>query len=143
MTDEEAIRKTVAEFCQLQDDRRFDEFLDIWVEEATFRFLGLVHKGRDNIREYLEQFPARRGVHGGFNPVIETAGDSAQAGADYIWFDVIDGDLQVNSGGRFNFRLVRNPDRWRIAELEVRLLLSDEEITRRSQRAGAGSGRGA
>ena len=144
MSDEEAIRKTIAQYCQLYDDRRFDEFADIWTEDAVFRTLDIIHKGRDNVRKFVEGlgYSARRGVHGSFNPVIDIDGDTAVARADYIWFGVNDeGDkLQVGSGGRYNFKLVRNPDRWRITELHVTLLLFPEEPADQSQPAEASAG---
>jgi ketosteroid isomerase-like protein len=130
MTDAEAITKTIGEYCQLYDDRRFDEFREIWVEDAVFRVRDIIHRGRDNVRKFIEGLSYssnQRGVHGSFNPVIEIDGDSAKAHADYIWFGVVDGKLHVGSGGRYNFSLVRNSDRWRISELEVRLLLTPEE----------------
>ena len=74
--------------------------------------------------------------------VIDINGDTAEARTDYIWFGVNDeGDkLQVGSGGRYNFQLVRNPDRWRITELHVTLLLFPEGPAGQSQPAGASAG---
>ena len=123
MTDVEAIQNTIAEYCQLYDDRRFDALAEIFVPNATFRVLDLTHRGRENIVRFLEQLSPVRGTHGTFNPVIEVSGDAASVRVDYIWFGVIEGELKVGSGGRYHQRLVKDPDRWRIAELEVKLLL--------------------
>ncbi len=123
MTDEEAIRNTIGEYCQLIDDQRWDEFADLFTPDAVFTTLKIRHEGREKIRAFLEQIEVHRGIHGTFNPVIYVEGDTARASADYIWVGVFDGTLRLASAGRYCHRLVRDPDRWRIAELDIPLLM--------------------
>ena len=140
MTDAEEIQNTIAEYCHFYDDRRFDEFEDLWAEDAIFHSSTRdpVHRGRHNIRVHIEGNGARskRGIHGTFNPVIKVTGDTAEATTDYIWAGVSEERLQLGPGGRYNFRFVKNPDRWRIAELYVKVLLTAEENATRRARGG-------
>ena len=123
MTDEEAIRRVIAEYCQLYDDRNWDALAGIFTDDASFRVRDIEVEGGKKIVEFLGQMPAQRGIHGSFNPLIDVDGDTARAAVDYLWFGDIEGTLTIGSGGRYLKRLVRQPDRWRIAELEIRLLL--------------------
>lgn len=141
MTDAEAIQSTIAAYCQLNDDRRFDEFEQLWTKEATFGSSTRVpvHKGRENIRRHFENRgdPARRGIHAAFTPRIEIDGDKAQATADYVWFGVASGALELGPGGRYNFRFAKEAGRWRIAELHVQVLLTAAENEARRTRKAA------
>ncbi len=135
MSDTEAIRRTIAEYCQLYDERLFDEFEEIWTEDATFRVQDRPGgaRGRKAIAAYLEgrtatkrgPQPTLRSVHGSFNPIIDVMGDEADAWAEYVAFGERDGVLSIGSGGRYHFRMVRESDRWRIADLETRLISPD------------------
>jgi len=132
MSDTEAVRRTIAEYCQLYDERLFDEFEEIWTEDATFRVHGRPGgaRGRKEIAAYLEgrggtkrgPQPTLRSIHGNFNPIIDIAGDEADAWAEYVSYGERNGALSIGSGGRYHFRMVRDSDRWRIADLETRLL---------------------
>ncbi len=161
VTDEEAIRRTAAEYCQFYDDRRFDDFEDIWTEDAVFHVRDIVRKGRRNIRAFIEGLvtprngapaPSEAGAHairshpGGmhcfFNFIIEVTGYTAGAQADYLAAGVRDGQIGLGSGGRVLLRLVKEPDRWRIADMEFRLLLAPEEYDANRQRQDAGAAYG-
>jgi ketosteroid isomerase-like protein len=133
LTDLEAVRRTIAEYCEFYDERMFDEFEQIWTEDATFRVEGRAGgaQGRKEIAAHLESRgtgakrglqPLLRGIHGVFTPMINIEGDRAQAAADYLSFRVRDGVFDITSGGRFHFQMVKQSDRWRIADLETRLL---------------------
>jgi ketosteroid isomerase-like protein len=136
LTDIEAVRRTIAEYCTLYDEHLFDEFEQLWTENAVFRVEGREGgtQGRKEIAAYLEKKgagvkrgaqPTLRAVHGGFTPIIDIDGDRARAAADYLYFGMGDGAFQIMSGGRYHFQMVKQADRWRIAELETRLLSSD------------------
>lgn len=129
ISDEDGIRKTAAEYCRLYDDRRFDEFEDIWAEDATFRVRDQVQKGRHTIRKYIEGLESSRLVvmHCLFNLVINVRGDSAETVADSLGIGVRDGQIRLAGGGRALLRLVKHSDRWRIADMEFRPLLSPSE----------------
>ena len=51
--DEDQIRRTLAEYCQLLDDGRFDQWADLFTEDARLVLLGQVTTGRDAIRDYM------------------------------------------------------------------------------------------
>lgn len=144
MDEREEVRRTIAEYAQLYDERRYDEFAQIWTAEATFRVAGRPGgvQGRTAIAAYLERRtntkrgpqPSLRALHGVFTPQIELAGREAVVRADYMAVSMKPEGLSIGSAGRYHFRLVREPDRWRIADLETHLLASDLE---RARPAGA------
>ena len=140
MTDPAAIQNVIAAYCQLNDDRRFDEFEELWTEDATFGSSTRtpVHKGRGNIRRHFESRsdPARRGIHAPFTPRIKVNGEEAEATADYVWFGVSQGELELGPGGRYKFRFAKESGCWRISELFVQVLLTAQENeARRTRRA--------
>src|SRR5262249_53092748 len=53
MTDEEGIRRTLALYCQLCDDGRFDEWADLYTEDAVFRVMGGEHRGPEAIKAFI------------------------------------------------------------------------------------------
>jgi 3-phenylpropionate/cinnamic acid dioxygenase small subunit len=124
MSDEDQIRRTLAQYAQLCDDGRFDEWADLYTEDATFSVMGRTHKGRDAIKSWIAgaQPPERRGKHVCINPVIDTEGDEAYAVTDYIF---IDRNKTIVSAGRYHDRLVKHRDRWRFAERRI-VFMGDE-----------------
>jgi uncharacterized protein (TIGR02246 family) len=124
VTDEEAIRRTLALYCQLCDDGRFEEWAELYTDDATFTVMGRTHEGRDAIRRFIEagQPPERRGKHVCANPLIEVDGDRATAATDYVFVARDAERLVVTSAGRYHDRLVRDGDRWRFAERRIAFL---------------------
>lgn len=118
MSDEDAIRRTIAQYCQLCDEGRFDEWADLYVEDATFSVMGRTYIGRADVQAFIEQGqpPERRGKHLCFNSVIDIDGDSARVITDYVF---IDKQRVITSAGRYHDRLIRQPDRWRFAERRI------------------------
>ncbi|MGH9111249.1 MAG: nuclear transport factor 2 family protein [Acidimicrobiales bacterium] len=122
MSDEAAIRRTLAAYCQFCDDGRFDEWGALFAEDASFRVLGRSHEGRAAIQAFIAaaQPPERRGKHVCANPLIDVDGDTARAVTDYIFLSRIDGGgLAVSNTGRYHDRLVRRGDRWLFAERSI------------------------
>jgi 3-phenylpropionate/cinnamic acid dioxygenase small subunit len=124
MTDEEAVRRTIAGYAHLCDDGRFDEWATLYTEDAHFHVMGRTYEGREAIKRFIEkgQPPERRGKHICFNSVIDVAGDRAGAVTDYIF---IDQAKTIVSAGRYHDVLVRQPDRWRFAERRI-VFMGDE-----------------
>ena len=118
MSDEEAIRRTIAQYAHFCDEGRFDEWADLYIEEATFSVLGETHEGRQTIKAWITkaQPPELRGKHVCCNSVIDVDGDQARAWTDYIF---IDQTKSVTSAGRYHDRFVRQDDRWRFAERRI------------------------
>lgn len=121
VSDEDAIRRTIAQYCQLCDDGRFDEWADLYTDDATFSVLGKTYTGRADVKAFIEkgQAPERRGKHLCFNSIIDIDGDSARAITDYVF---IDKQHAITSAGRYHDRLIRQPDRWRFAERRILFL---------------------
>ena len=118
MSDEDAIRRTIAQYCHFCDDGRFDEWADLYTDDATFTVRGNTYTGRADVKAFIEQGqpPERRGKHLCFNSVIEVDGSTARAWTDYVF---IDKQRAITSAGRYHDRLVRQPDRWRFAERRI------------------------
>jgi 3-phenylpropionate/cinnamic acid dioxygenase small subunit len=120
MSDEDAIRRTIAQYCHLCDDGRFDEWADLYADDATFSVMGRTYTGRADVQAFIErgQPPDKRGKHICFNSVIDIDpdGESARAWTDYVFMDR---DRAITSAGRYHDRFVRHPDRWRFAERRI------------------------
>jgi len=121
MSDEEGIRRTLALYCQLCDDGRFDEWAQLYTEDAVFRVMGQVHVGPTAIKAFIAeaQPEGRRGKHVAVNPLIEADGDTARAWTDYIWVGPGEGQFPVTSAGRYHDRLVRRNGAWLFAERQI------------------------
>jgi 3-phenylpropionate/cinnamic acid dioxygenase small subunit len=118
---EEDIRRTLARYCMLCDDGRFDEFALLFCEDATFHVMGTTYTGRDAIKGFMEkgQPPELRGKHVAVNSLIEGDGwgGTASAWTDYIF---VAQDGSISSQGRYHDRLVREGDKvWRFASREI------------------------
>ena len=124
-TDEEAIRRTLALYCQLCDDGRFEEWGELYTDDATFTVMGRTHRGRAAVRAFIEkgQPPERRGKHVCANPLIDVDGDEATATTDYVFVaSSPEGGFTILSAGRYHDRLVRVGDGWRFAERRIAFL---------------------
>ena len=123
----EGIRRTLAAYCQLLDDGRFDEWVDTFTEDVAFAVMGRTYRGREAVRGFVEptQGPDARGRHVLSEPLIdvEPAGGRATVATDYCF---VSRDLAVLSAGRYHDVLVRDTDgAWRIAAREI-VFVGDE-----------------
>lgn len=118
MTDEDGIRRTIAQYAHLCDDGRFDEWAGLYTEDCRFTVMGQTYEGRDATKGFIVkgQPPEHRGKHICFNSVIDVDGNRASAVTDYIF---IGKDKAIISAGRYHDVLVRDPDRWRFAERRI------------------------
>lgn len=123
MTPEESIRRTLALYCQLCDEGRFDEWAELYVDDAELHVMGTTHRGRTAIRAFIEkgQPPERRGKHVCANPVIDLdeSATTAWAVTDYVFVARGAQGLTITSAGRYHDRLVLDGDRWRFARREI------------------------
>jgi len=122
MTDHEAIARVVARYCHLLDDGRWDEFADLWAEDAEFVLGGETTRGRDAIRASIEatQPPERRGRHLAVNVEVDVDGDEASAVVDFMfWARDREGKAKLMFLGRYDDRLVRSDGGWRFARREI------------------------
>jgi hypothetical protein len=114
VTDEEAIRQLIARFAQHLDDREFEPWWMLWVEDGSFNQLV----GRDAIRDIilegeLNTIPELSRKHSIVNITIAVDGDTATSKSDLCMFDRMGSDapwtLQV---GRYEDRLVKVDGEW-------------------------------
>jgi len=120
----DAIRRTLASYCQLLDDGRFDEWVEVFTEDVALAVMGQTARGRDAVPV---QGPDVRGRHMLSEPLIavDPSGDRATVTTDYCF---LARDLTVMSAGRYLDVFVRDadePGRWRIAQREI-VFLGDE-----------------
>ena len=125
----DGIRRTLATYCQLLDDGRFDEWVELFTDDIAVAVMGQVVRGRDAVRAFIEpvQGPDVRGRHMLSEPLIDVdpSGGRATVTTDYCF---VAQDLTVMSAGRYHDVLVRDSDdrdRWRIAQREI-VFLGDE-----------------
>lgn len=118
MTDEDAIRNTIARFCQHLDSRRFVEWSETFTIDGKFNklssraaILQMIQGGE------LANKPELRRQHAVTNSVIDVAGDTASATSDLAMYDRVgDGPITVQTG-RYYDRLARQPDgQWLFTE---------------------------
>ena len=124
MSDEDEIKRTFSQYAHFCDDGRFDEWSDLFAEDATFSVMGQTHKGREAIKAFIipAQQPEARGKHVCFNSVIDIEGDEAYAWTDFLF---VDQQKVITQVGRYHDRLVKGRDRWRFADRRI-VFMGDE-----------------
>lgn len=127
---EEQIRRTLARYCSLCDDGRFEEWSDLFTDDARFHVMGRTSEGRDAIRAFIEkgQTPELRGKHVIALPLIiqDGFGGTAHAWTDFVF---VNQQFEVSSAGRYHDRLVRGgDDRWRFLLREIVFMGKQPEI---------------
>lgn len=114
LTDEEAIRRTLASYCQACDDGRFDEFAALFAVDATFEVPPAAPAlGRDAIRGFMETGyqPEVRGKHVLSEPLVDVDGDDATATTDFVFVGRSSaGAWVVKAAGRYHDTLRRTAD---------------------------------
>lgn len=121
MSDHDEIRALLVRYCHLCDDGDFEDFADLFDEEATFTVMGEVHEGRAAIQEFMTASlpPEVRGKHLISQPLISVDGDTASAATDYAFVGRTPDGLGITSTGRYIDRLVRHGGRWLLAAREI------------------------
>ena len=130
MTAEEDIRRTLARYCMLCDDGRFDEWAQLFTQDTRFHVMGATHEGRAAAQAFIErgQPPERRGKHLGLGAIIQVdeAAGTARCWSDYVF---VDRAGTVTSTGRYHDELVRgNEGAWRFGLREIVFAGQDPEL---------------
>ncbi len=122
--DEDQIRRTLSEYSQRCDDGRFEEWADLFTDDARFVLSGQVTEGRDSIRTMMAamMLPDRRGQHVISNSLVDLDGDSATASTDYLFVRPTSEGPTIVAAGRYRDRLVRDGNRWRFRERAITML---------------------
>ena len=111
MTDEDAIRNTIARFCQCLDSRQFEAWSQTFTEGGVFGRLN----GRAAILEMilggeLAKQPDLKRQHAVTNSIIEIHGDTAESTSDLTMYDRVgEGPITVRTG-RYYDKLARQPN---------------------------------
>lgn len=139
----DGIRRTLALYCQFCDDGRFDEWGQLYTDDAEFRVMGRTYTGRPALQAFIEagQPPERRGKHVCANSLIDLDADgrTARAVTDFVFVaraapepspegaPRAAGGFAITSVGRYHDRLVLDAGsgRWRFARREI-VFMGDE-----------------
>ena len=122
MQDLEGIRRLLAQYCQLLDDLRFDEWADLFTKDTTFKAPDLLLESRDAVREWAQgrfSDPRLMGRHLILNPVIDADDHTATVVSDFIVLVPSPSGPRVAVLGRYVDNVVRESDRWRYSEHEI------------------------
>jgi len=127
MDDEQAIRRLIMLYSQLLDDCRWDEWAELFSEDAVFSVWGESHVGRDAILAAISGIqPEMPGKHVAFATVLDVDGDQALAWTDFVAL-ADNGPGQwgrsyiIATAARYYDRIVRDDGRWRFARREIRM----------------------
>jgi hypothetical protein len=117
MNDYEAIRRTIAVYAQLLDDRRFEEIGELFCEDGVLPWAGQTFRGRAEIVQGLpltQPATPHSIKHFVFSPVIDLQGAEASAWSDVIVSLVsVEGPAQMSFVGRYHDQLRREDGMWR------------------------------
>jgi 3-phenylpropionate/cinnamic acid dioxygenase small subunit len=123
----DGVRRTLARYGQLADDRRIAAVAELFTEDAVLEVRGRAWRGRAEIvaRGGDGPDPGLRTKHVTVNAVVDVADDGATASVatDFLYFVAPpDGPWALRSTGRYRDRHVLEADGcWRIAERVVLL----------------------
>ncbi len=122
--DEDQIRRTLGQYSQLCDDGRFEEWADLFTDDARLELMGQVKTGRDAIVTYMRgvQSAGSRGLHMTSGPLVEVDGPQATASTDYLFVRPSADGIAIIAAGRYHDRLVDDGDRWRFTERKITML---------------------
>jgi 3-phenylpropionate/cinnamic acid dioxygenase small subunit len=123
MTDPEQVRRLLALYCQLLDDRRYNEWSQLFAADGVWALGGREYRGPAEVRAYMEQLirdrPRWRTKHLCTNIAMELDGPHGSVTSDYA-LCARDGDVpwSVANFGRYEDRIVRRADGagWQFAQ---------------------------
>lgn len=134
MNDLDAIRRVMGLYAQLLDDGRFDEWGQLFTEDAEWISLpGLyapgatkpgawVVRGRSEIVKQVGEAtvglrtPESRGMHFSGSPVIDVKGDQANVWCDFMIMRITSTKLECTATGRYYNRLQKTGGQWRFLQ---------------------------
>jgi hypothetical protein len=122
MTDEEAIRRLLARFIQLRDDKQFEAWSELFTDNAVFTYATVRLDGRGAIRQHVASLLERdEGKHLCLNSVIDVDADRASVSSDFAKLDPpADGaGFVIGTAGRYVDELVRIGGSWYFARRDV------------------------
>jgi SnoaL-like domain len=119
MSDEEAIRSLMGRYAHLVDDGRFDEWGDLFLDDAQLDVAGNVFDGRNAVVDYVRGSYGNGGLTHLFSvPDIVVEGDEARACADFL---LVQNDGKPVGAGRVDDVWMRTAGRWRLGRRRISL----------------------
>ena len=126
LLDERAVLRTLHEYAHAMDYGREKAWVDVFTPDAVFDVVEVVsgrriHRedGRGDLAAYAASYPKPPHFrkHVMVDPLIEIDGDEARVEAYWLLLQRDDDSARplLVAFGHYVDRLVRNPDRWRIA----------------------------
>jgi 3-phenylpropionate/cinnamic acid dioxygenase small subunit len=120
MSDEDGIRRTLAAFGQCLDERRFDEWSQLFLEDAVFLHL----RGRATILKFmlgeeLATIPELFRKHVTENAIITVDGDRAHVESDLVLFERLGEGSWVFRFGKYLDEMTLHDGRWLFAERQL------------------------
>lgn len=122
--DEDQIRRTLGQYSLLCDDGRFDEWGELFTEDARLELNGQVTSGRQAIVTYMRSVqPAEsRGLHMTSGSLVEVDGASGSATTNYMFVRPSPQGMAIIAAGRYHDQLVRDGRRWRFTQRTITIL---------------------
>jgi hypothetical protein len=115
IADELAIRRLLDEYCLRMEINAFEEWLDLFTDDAIYEVHRRVLHGRAEISAMLSQAP--HGVHLPGAARIEIDGDTAEVIQSYLFLS--NSDDKWNSGW-YQRKVVRTPKGWKFRLTRVK-----------------------
>jgi 3-phenylpropionate/cinnamic acid dioxygenase small subunit len=123
-TDVSQIRRLLALYCQLMDDRRYQEWSELFAPNGIWALGGREYCGPDEAKAYMDQLlrdrPQRHTKHLCTNLVIEVDGTVGRVTSDYAMLarEPETAPWTVVAFGRYMDSVVRRADGsgWQFAE---------------------------
>jgi 3-phenylpropionate/cinnamic acid dioxygenase small subunit len=124
MSDFEGIRRLLACYCQLLDDRRYVEWSQLFAPDGVWALGGREHRGPAEVKAYMDNLlrerPDRRTKHLNSNLLIQVDGAEAHVTSDFAMLarEPEGAPWTPVAFGRYVDRVVRLADggRWQFAE---------------------------
>ena len=110
------VRRLLAQYCDLMDDRRYAEWSELFTAEGVWDMGGKRYRGPSEAKAYMDQLlrdrPQRRSQHVNTNVLIELDGAQGRVTSDYAMLaSEPDGaPWKPIAFGRYFDRVVRKPD---------------------------------
>ena len=119
-----------AKYALLWDDRRYDEWIELFADDARFDWRSRIAVGRDAIQRMIGSGNTARphgpGTHLTTNVLAVSMGDAVSASADFAFLGLQDGRYEFLFAGRTYDVYVEHVDRgWQFASRAVRYLGDD------------------
>ena len=119
---EDGVRRTLAQYAQLCDDGRFDEFADLFTEDCRFHVMRQTHEGRAAVKEFIgaAMTPEARGKHAILSSVIDIEDGKVRTAKAWTDFVFAAASGTITSIGRYHDELECGADgRWRFTLREI------------------------